>query len=202
MSKKGPHSIDDHEDAMGRCMHRWKHKNPRALHSGTGKKGKVRGEVSAHDQAVAVCLSIQEKGGDGYSEQSLSEVNNLLQDYSQPLVPRISGKGCPRGTVPKGKWCLVRYPDREFYVLAPEGYNCPPGTKGSGGGYCVGNYTEDAPYEYLECPPEQPKKERTPAQQQADQNRSQRQQGTTPKIPRKKREQGLKKAQQTRAQCP
>lgn len=195
--KDKEHSIDSHKDAVGRCMHRYKHHDPKPLHSGPGKKGKKGPVVTARKQAVAICLSIAERGGDGYSESALEEVSELLSDYGEGMVRRKKGKGCPKGTSPKGKWCLVSYPDREFYLSLEDGESCPPGTKGSGGGYCKGNYSE-APYEYAACPP--PRPERTPAQQRADQQRSQQQQGDTPPIPRKKRNEGLKKAQEVRKQ--
>ena len=123
--KSGDHGIDKHKDAMGRCMHRYKHHDPKPLHSGRGKKGKggkrASGPVvTSHKQAVAVCLSIQEKGGDGSSEGVLEEVAELLpQEYSDAML-RKKGN-CPPGTKPKGKWCRVRFPDREFYIDIPKG---------------------------------------------------------------------------------
>lgn len=187
--KDKEHNIDSHKDAVGRCMHRAKRGQ---LHSGRSKK-----IATARKQQIAICLSIQEKGGDGYSESALEEVSALLSDYGEGMIRRKKRKGCPRGTSPKGKWCLVNYPDREFYLSLEDGESCPPGTKGSGGGYCKGDYSE-ALYEYAACPPQKP--ERTPAQQQSDKRRSQQQRGDTPPIPRKKRNEGLKKAQEVRKQ--
>jgi hypothetical protein len=149
--EEGNHSIEEHKDAVGRCMHRFKHKDPKPLHSGRGKSKGKKSEgpvVTDQQQAIAICLSIAEKGGDGYSESSLSKVSDML-GYSDPLIPREKGKNCPRGTIAKGgKWCKVRYPDREFYLQIEDGQNCPSGTEGAGKGYCVGHYSE-ANYEYL-----------------------------------------------------
>lgn len=50
-----------HPDKVGQVMHRWKHGT---LHSGTGKKGEHRGEVSypkGRKQAIAIALSIAGK---------------------------------------------------------------------------------------------------------------------------------------------
>ncbi|ATW62837.1 hypothetical protein SCBWM1_gp153 [Synechococcus phage S-CBWM1] len=198
------HGIDAHKDAMGRCMHRFTHHDPRPLHSGRGKKGKGGKVVTDRQQAIAVCLSIQGKGGDGYSESALAEVSELLSEHGEPYIPRGDKKSCPRGTTGKGKWCKVRFPDREFYIQVGDGESCPSGTRGSGGDWCVGKYSEARYENYAEggtCPPSAPKKKRSPAQQAADSQRSQQQRGERPNIPQRKQEQGLRKAQRQRDRC-
>ena len=82
------HKITDHKDVVGQVMHRWKHKDPRPLHSGKGKKGKEGKVVKDRDQAIAIALSIAEKGGSGFSErfqsigfsQEAAEKASLLLD--------------------------------------------------------------------------------------------------------------------------
>ena len=136
----------------------------------------------------------------GYLEDALEGVADLLpQEYSDAMIRRK--ENCPPGTKPKGKWCRLRFPDREFYIDIPKGESCPPGTKGASSGYCVGTYSE-APYEYA-CPPEQPPKSerRSSAQRSSDERRSQEMKGETPPIPRKKRDAGLRKAQKVREEC-
>ena len=196
------HGIDKHKDAMGKCMHRWKNHDPRPLHSGKGKKGKSGKIVTSQDQAVAVCLSITEKGGSGYSEASLAEVNELLSDFADVMIPKKGN--CPRGTKGKGKWCKINRPDGEFYLEIEDGDNCPIGTRGAGKGYCVGQYAE-LPYEYYaegSCPAPTPKKKRTAAQRSSDKQRSQQQAGQNPpNIPQPRQEAGLRKARKIQDRC-
>lgn len=50
-------------------MHRWKHHDPKALHSGRGKGGKEGKVVKSQDQAIAIALSMEKAGKSGYSER-------------------------------------------------------------------------------------------------------------------------------------
>lgn len=59
--KKDNHSISEHKDIVGQVMHRWKHHDPKPLHSGRGKGGKEGKIVTDPKQAIAVALSIAEK---------------------------------------------------------------------------------------------------------------------------------------------
>jgi len=95
MSSKLPpgHPMSAHKDEVGQIMHRWKHHDPKALHSGRGKGGKEGKVAKSQDQAIAIALSMagKSKGGKGktsnhaerlmsmgYSEQVAQEVSTML----------------------------------------------------------------------------------------------------------------------------
>lgn len=96
--KKADHDISAHKDIVGQVMHRWKHHDPKPLHSGRGKGGKEGKIVTDPKQAIAISLSIAErakKSGKktkvrnhvesmsslGYSEASVESVLEMLRDF-------------------------------------------------------------------------------------------------------------------------
>jgi hypothetical protein len=123
MTKELPagHSMFAHKDEVGQVMHRWKHHDPKALHSGRGKGGKEGKVVKSQDQAIAIALSMagKSKGGKkgktadhaerlmsmGYSEQVAQEVSAMLDgthDFTRCERPNGSHYGtggkCRQGT--------------------------------------------------------------------------------------------------------
>ena len=77
------HDISAHDDAVGRAMHRWKHHDPKALHSGRGKGGKEGKVVKSQDQAIAIALSMKKAGKSGYAERLQS------MGYSESVAVKI-----------------------------------------------------------------------------------------------------------------
>ena len=89
------HDISAHKDVVGQTMHRFKHHDPKPLHSGVGKKGKEGKIVTNPKQAIAVALSIAGKGKSdhsefykslGFSEESYAIIDQLLQSFGKPTA--------------------------------------------------------------------------------------------------------------------
>lgn len=120
MSKKLPrgHKMSAHKDIVGQVMHRWKHHDPKPLHSGRGKGGKEGKVVKDQSQAIAIALSIAEKakGGKkgskktsdhaerlqslGFSEEVANKVAEMLNFADEPAA-ETSGQGCRPAPKPR-----------------------------------------------------------------------------------------------------
>jgi hypothetical protein len=94
------HPVSAHKDVVGQVMHRWKHGDPKPLHSGRGKKGKEGKIVKSQDQAIAIALSMAGKSQDhaerltsmGYSEGAAQEVASMLDSaYNFATCERPNG---------------------------------------------------------------------------------------------------------------
>lgn len=122
MSKELPknHPVTAHRDIVGQTMHRWKHHDPKPLHSGRGKGGKEGKIVKSQDQAIAIALSIAEKAKSkgkkkkiadhiegmsslGYSEKEVAFVQAKLESYDFARCVRANGTAYgTAGTCRKG----------------------------------------------------------------------------------------------------
>lgn len=97
------HPASDHPDSVGRTMHRWKRGG---LHSGTGKAGEHRGVVKAHDQAVAIALSIAEREADRPRRRN-SEGRRRRREDSLPAPGRRHLAGLTVDVLEDGTGWLV-----------------------------------------------------------------------------------------------
>ena len=108
MSKLPPgHPLSAHKDVVGQTMHRWKHHDPKPLHSGVGKKGKEGKVVTDPQQALAIALSVAGKGKGkgksnhserlqsmGYSEETANAVAAMLDHAEIDWAKQFdNGKG-------------------------------------------------------------------------------------------------------------
>jgi hypothetical protein len=119
MSKKLPkdHKMSDHKDIVGQVMHRWKHHDPKPLHSGRGKGGKEGKIVTNPKQAIAIALSIaEEEQGSKRSKRSLkpgySENNLNISGFSPESLEKV--------------YELLRFAEE---AEAKPGINCKPAPK-------------------------------------------------------------------------
>ena len=85
------HSISAHKDVVGQTMHRWKHRDPKALHSGVGKKGKEGKVVTDPKQAIAIALSIAGKSKGGKKGKTADHAERLMSmGYSEEVANQVT----------------------------------------------------------------------------------------------------------------
>ena len=69
-------------------MHRWKHHDPKPLHSGVGKKGKEGKVVKSQDQAIAIALSMAGKSKKGKTSDHVERLMSM--GYSEEVAEQVA----------------------------------------------------------------------------------------------------------------